>query len=227
MMAYFVIGLFLLACALLLWVFPETSILNYGYAEMNGFFNLVPFIFVFFVPAIAMRSFAEERKEGTYVLLATRPLTDWQIIGAKYAACLSLISIALLPTFIYYYSILQLGMPKGNVDGGAVTGSYLGLLFLASVFTSIGIFSSSLTKNQVIAFALAVFICFFSFFGWRSLSVLLENSSWSSFVERLGIHFHFESMSRGVIDTRDVMYFLSFNLLFLGLTRWIIGRRNW
>lgn len=227
LMAYITIGVFLLACTLLLWFFPDTSILDYGYAEMNGFFSLVPFLFVFLIPAITMRSFAEERKEGTYVLLATRPLSDWQIIGGKYLASLALVIFALLPTLVYYYSIYQLGLPKGNIDTGAVLGSYIGLFLLGSVFAAIGIFASSVTKNQVIAFAIAVFLCFLAFSGLESTSKLFELDKIGTVLINLGIAEHYQSISRGVLDTRDLVYFVSFSLLFLELTKLAIGGRKW
>ena len=227
LMAYITIGVFLLACALLLWFFPETSILDYGYAELNGFFSLVPFLFIFLISAITMRSFAEERKEGTYVLLATRPLSDLQIITAKYLACIVLLLFALIPTLVYYYSIYQLGFPKGNIDSGAVLGSYLGLFLLGNAFASIGIFASSITKNQVVAFAVAVFLCFFAYSGFDSLSKLFEFQQLESILIGLGINEHYQSISRGVLDTRDLVYFLTFVLLFLGLTKLVIGGRKW
>ncbi|MDQ7949295.1 MAG: gliding motility-associated ABC transporter permease subunit GldF [Pedobacter sp.] len=227
LMGYITIGIFLLACALLLWFFPDTSILDYGYAELNGFFSLVPFLFIFLIPAITMRSFAEERREGTYVLLATKPLTPLQIILAKYAACIVLLLFALVPTLVYYYSIYQLGLPKGNVDTGAVIGSYIGLFLLGNAFVAIGIFASSLTKNQVIAFAIAVFICFFAFSGFESLSKLFEYQYFETILLNLGINAHYQSISRGVLDTRDLIYFITFVLVFLGLTQITIGGRKW
>ena len=227
LMAYITIGVFLLACALLLWFFPDTSILDYGYAEMSSFFNLTPFLFIFLVPAITMRSFAEERKEGTYVLLATRPLSDWQIILAKYLACAVLVLFALIPTLVYYYSIYQLGLPKGNIDTGAVIGSYLGLCLLGAAFAAIGIFASSVTNNQVVAFALAVFLCFFAFSGLESMSKLFELDNIGTVLVNLGIAEHYQSISRGVLDTRDLVYFISFIALFLSITRWIVGGRKW
>lgn len=226
-MAYITLGIFLLACGLMFWFFPDTSILDYGYAEMDGFFSLVPYLFMFLISAITMRSFAEERKEGTYVLLATRPLSDWQIILAKYLACLVLVLFALLPTLIYYYSISQLGMPQGNIDTGAVIGSYIGLLLLGSAFTSIGIFASSFTKNQIIAFAVAVFLCFFAYSGFDSLSRVAALNGVESQLVNLGIAAHYQSISRGVLDTRDVIYFITFVALFLGLTKVMIGGRKW
>lgn len=226
-MAYITIGIFLVACSLLLWFFPDTSILDYGYAELNGFFSLVPFLFMFLIPAITMRSFAEERREGTYVLLATKPLTDLQIILAKYFACVVLMLFALVPTLIYYYSIYLLGFPKGNIDTGAVIGSYLGLFLLGNAFTAIGIFTSSFTKNQVIAFAFSVFLCFFSFSGFESLSKIFELEAIGILLIKLGVNEHYQSISRGVLDTRDLVYFISFVCLFLGFTKLILGDRKW
>lgn len=227
LMAYITIGVFLLACALLLWFFPDTSILAYGYAEMNGFFSLVPFLFIFLIPAITMRSFAEERREGTYVLLATKPLSNLQIILAKYLACVVLLLFALVPTLIYYYSIYQLGLPKGNIDSGAVIGSYLGLFLLGNAFISIGIFASSITKNQVIAFAVAVFLCFFAYSGFDSLSKVFELSLLETILVNVGINEHYQSISRGVLDTRDLVYFISFVALFFGFTNLVVGGRKW
>ncbi len=226
-MAYITIGIFLLACGLMFWFFPDTSILDYGYSEMDGFFSLVPYLFMFLISAITMRSFAEERKEGTYVLLATKPLTTWQIIGAKYLACFLLVVFSLLPTLVYYYSISQLGLPKNNIDTGAVIGSYLGLLMLGAAFTSIGVFASSITKNQIIAFAVAVFLCFFAYSGFDSLSKVNGLQVIDSYLINLGIAEHYQAMSRGVVDTRDVVYFLTFVALFLGLTKLTIGGRKW
>jgi ABC-2 type transport system permease protein len=227
LMAYITIGVFLLVSGLLLWFFPDTSILEYGYAELNGFFSLSPFLFMFLVPAITMRSFAEERREGTYVLLASRPLTDWQIILAKYLACLTLVLFALIPTLLYYYSIVQLGMPKGNIDEGAVAGSYIGLILLGAAFAAIGIFASSLTKNQVIAFAIAVFLSFIAYSGFDALGKIFAFGFMEDVFVWLSVNAHFQSMSRGVLDTRDLAYFITFMLLFLGLTKLVIGGRKW
>jgi ABC-2 type transport system permease protein len=227
LMAYITIGIFLLVSGLLLWFFPDTSILEYGYAELTGFFSLVPFLFMFLIPAITMRSFAEERREGTYILLASRPLTDWQIILAKYLACFALVLFALLPTLLYYYSIVQLGMPRGNIDGGAVAGSYIGLFLLGSAFVAIGIFSSSITKNQVIAFAVAVFISFIVYSGFDALGKIFALDIFAGIFAWLSVNEHFQSMSRGVLDTRDLVYFISFVLLFLGMTKLVIGGRKW
>ena len=227
LMAYITIGVFLFAAGLLIWFFPDTSILDYGYAELNGFFSLVPFLFLFLIPAITMRAFAEERREGTYILLASRPLTDWQIIMGKYFACLLIIVFALLPTLVYVYSLYQLGMPKGNLDTGAITGAYIGLLFLGAAFTAIGIYLSSVTKNQVVAFAIAVFLCFIIYSGFDALAKIESLSFLESTFLFLSINEHYASISRGVLDTRDLVYFLSILVLFLGLTRYVLGGRKW
>lgn len=227
LMAYITIGVFLLAAGLLLWFFPDTSILDYGYAEMTGFFSLVPFLFMFLIPAITMRSFAEERREGTYILLATRPLTEWQILLGKYLACLVLVLFALVPTLVYYFSIYQLAMPKGNVDAGAITGSYIGLLFLGAAFTGIGVFCSSLTKNQVVAFAIAVFICFLAYNGFDAMVKMEALKAFEGSFIFLSINEHYQSISRGVLDTRDALYFLSVVALFLFLTHFILEGRRW
>jgi len=226
-MAYITIGVFLLASGLLLWFFPDTSILDYGYAELSAFFSLTPFLFLFLIPAITMRSFAEERREGTFVLLAVRPLKDWQIVWAKYLACLLLVFFALLPSLIYWYSVGQLGLPKGNIDSGAVIGSYIGLLLLAASFTAIGIFTSSLTANQVIAFAIAVFICFMAFSGFDSLAQIFALQEMEGVFTVLSFNEHYQSMSRGVLDTRDLVYFISVVVFFLVVTTWMIGGRKW
>jgi ABC-2 type transport system permease protein len=227
LMAYITIGVFLLAAGLLLWFFPDTSILDYGYAEMTGFFTLAPFLFMLLIPAITMRSFAEERREGTYILLATRPLTEWQILLGKYLACLVLVLFALLPTLVYYISIYQLSMPKGNVDAGGITGSYIGLLFLGAAFTGIGVFCSSITKNQVVAFAIAVFICFLAYNGFDAMAKMDALNALEGAFIFLSINEHYQSISRGVLDTRDAIYFLSVVALFLFLTHFILEGRKW
>lgn len=163
--AYVTIAIFLVVLGLFLWVFPQSSILEYGYASLDSLFGTIPYLFMFLIPAISMRSFSEEKKEGTFELLATKPLTDWQILLGKFFAILLVVLIALLPTLVYYTSVYQLGNPVGNIDTGAVIGSYVGCVLLASVFTAIGVFSSSITKNQIVAFAIAVFLCFFFLTG--------------------------------------------------------------
>lgn len=227
LMAYITIGVFLLACGLLLWFFPDTSILDYGYAELSSFFSLAPFLFLFLIPAVTMRSFAEERREGTYILLATRPITDWQIIFAKYLACFVLLIFALVPTLIYFYTVYHLALPVGNIDTGALIGSYIGLLLLGAAYLSIGIFASSITKNQVVAFALAVFMCFIAYSGFDAMSQIFGLRSLENIFLSLSVNEHYQSISRGVLDTRDLVYFITFVMAFLGLTKLVIGGRKW
>lgn len=226
MVAYITIGVFLLVSGLLLWVFPETSLLDYGYAELNGFFSLVPYLFMFLIPAITMRSFAEERREGTFELLVTKPITIWQIIFAKYLASLILVLFALIPTLIYSYSISNLSFPEGNIDSGAVIGSYVGLFLLGAAFTSIGIFSSALTKNQVIAFIVCAGLCAFTFLGFDYTSQILALQNFETLIINLGINQHYISISRGVLDTRDLLYFITFSMLFLLITKLAMGGKR-
>lgn len=227
LIAYITIIIFLAVLSLFLWVFPDSSIFEYGYASLESLFNITPFLFMFLIPALTMRSLAEEKKEGTFELLAAKPLTDWDIVLGKYFATLAIILLALLPTTVYYYTVYNLGTSLGNIDSGAVAGSYIGLFLLGGAFTAIGIFCSSLTKNQIIAFAIAVFLCFFTFSGFDSISsiILLQKADW--LLISLGINEHYQSMSRGVLDTRDLVYFLSFIALFLLITKTILGSRKW
>ena len=227
MAAYITIGVFLLVAGLFLWVFPESSILEYGYAGLDSLFYIAPYLFTFLIPAVTMRSLAEEKKEGTFELLATKPLTDWQIILGKYLASLLIVFIALMPTLIYYFTVYELGVEKGNVDTGAVIGSYIGLILLAGAFTSIGIFASSITRNQIVAFTIAVFLCFFAFSGFDSISQLLSLQSIDTYIMAMGINEHYLSISRGVLDTRDLVYFLSFIAVFLVITKTVLGGRKW
>lgn len=227
LVAYIAIGVFLVMTGLFLWVFPESSILDNGYATLDTLFAVVPYLFMFLIPAITMCSLAEERKDGTFELLATRPLSDFQIIGGKFVACLSVIVFTLMLTIIYYFTVRTLSVPSGEVDSGAIAGSYIGLVLLAASFISIGIFASSVSKNQIVSFSLAVFLCFFSFSGFDSLSTLISLQAVDAFVSSLGISEHYQSLGRGVIDSRDVLYFLSFSALFLTLTKAVLGGRKW
>jgi ABC-2 type transport system permease protein len=227
LVAYIIIGIFLLVMSLFLWVFPESSILEYGYAGLDALFNTAPYIFMFMIPALTMRSLSEERKEGTFELLATRPLTDWQIVSGKFLACLVIVLFALLPTLVYYFTVSELGVNAGNIDTGAVIGSYIGLFLLGGAFVAMGIFASSVTKNQIIAFAIGVFLCFFIFAAFDSLSQLLSLQHVDAFISSLGINEHYQSISRGVLDTRDLIYFLSVIGVFLVLTKTVLGGRKW
>lgn len=217
--AYIVIGIFLLVMGLFIWVFPDYSVLDYCYATLEQLFSMAPWIFVFLVPAITMRSIAEETQTGTIEFLLTKPVPVAQIVIGKYLACLCLILFALLPTLLYYYTVYDLGSPRGNLDSGAVWGSYLGLLLLAAVYTAIGLFSSSLSNNQIVAFIIAAFLCFFCHWGFFYLSKMpVFLGSWDSLVQALGVEAHYSSISRGVVDSRDIIYFMSMVVLFLGLT---------
>lgn len=228
LIGYIVIGVFLVLMGLVLFVFPDTSLLNYRYASLDQLFQMAPNIFTFLIPALTMRSFAEEKQEGTIEFLATKPLSDLQIILGKYLANLLLVVFALLPTLLYYYTVYKLGSPEGNLDSGATIGSYFGLVFLAAVFVAIGIFSSSLTNNQIVAFVLAAFLCFLVHWGFyyiSNLPVFFGKSD--DVVQQLGLEFHYNSISRGIVDSRDVIYFLSVIGLFIMLTVLNLERRKW
>lgn len=220
------ITVFLLLTSLFLWVFPQ-NVLELGYAELAPLFTLAPWVFLFLLPAVTMRSFSEERRTGTIELLLTKPLTEMQVVLGKYAAALALLVLALLPTLIYYWSIGQLAMPKGNVDSGAVWGSYIGLLMLGGCFAAIGLFASSITDNQIVAFLLAVFLCFFLFTGFDFLASYQAVGALEGPLKALGIQEHYVSMSRGVIDLRDVVYFGGVITIFLLLTRTALQSRTW
>ena len=213
---YIVIIIFLLVNSLFMWVFEgPMNIPDGGYATLEPLFELAPWVFLMLIPAITMRSFAEERRTGTLDLLLTRPLTEFQIIMAKYLASIVLILLALIPTLVYYYSVILLGSPVGNIDTGGTWGSYLGLLFLACGYAAIGIFCSSLTDNLVIAFLLSALICLFICYGFEQTGTLFTMGRAGNILLSLGIMEHYKSMSRGVIDTRDVIYFLALILIFI------------
>jgi ABC-2 type transport system permease protein len=224
LVAYVTIGVFLLVLGLFLWVFPDSSILDYGYAGLESLFSTAPYLFMFLIPAITMRSLAEERKEGTFELLFTRPLKDWEIVLGKYFACLLIVLFALLPTLVYYFSVSTLGTPQGNIDSGAVIGSYIGLFLLGAAFAAIGLFASSITKNQIIAFTVAVFLCFFFYSGFDSLSQLLSLQELG--LQSLGITQHYQSVSRGVLDTRDLVYFILLAGIFTWLTLFVLIKQR-
>jgi ABC-2 type transport system permease protein len=225
---YIVIILFLLINSLFMWVFSgNMNLLEGGHATMDTLFLIAPWVFLMLIPAITMRSFADEKRNGTLDLLLTRPLSEMQIILAKYAAALVLVLLALLPTLVFYFSIIFLGNPTGNLDKGGTWGSYLGLLFLAATYTSIGLFCSSLTDNLIIAFLLAAFLCLTICYGFEQTGTLLSNDPAGSLFVYFGMIEHYRSMSRGVIDTRDVVYFLAVICIFLILTKYRLnGNKN-
>ena len=214
---YLVIAVFLIVNGLFLWVFDgEYNILNTGFADMTPFFTLAPWILIFLIPAVTMRSFSDEKKQGTLELLLTKPLSIWQIVSGKFFGSLLLIILAIIPTFIYVWVIYGLGLPEGNIDMGSTIGSYFGLLFLIAGYSAIGIFTSTLSENQIVAFIVSVFLCFFFYFGFESVATIIP--SLQSLISSIGMQDHFKSMSRGVIDTRDVIYFMSVTVLFLSFT---------
>ncbi len=228
LIGYIVIGVFLVVLGLVLFVFPDTSILAYNYATLGPLFEMAPVIFLFLIPAVTMRSLAEENQAGTIELLATRPLSDLEIVLGKFLACLLLVVFALLPTLLYYYTVYQLGYPKGNLDSGAILGSYIGLFLLAAAFVAIGIFASALTRNQITAFILATFLCFFLYYGFFYLSKLpVFVGRVDDIIQMFGIDYHYNSISRGLIDSRDVLYFFSVIALFVMLTVLALESRKW
>ncbi|MBP8040552.1 MAG: gliding motility-associated ABC transporter permease subunit GldF [Bacteroidales bacterium] len=228
LIGYIVIVVFLLINSLFLWVFNnDLNILNFGYAALDGLFMVAPFVFLFLIPAITMRSFADEKKSGTMELLLTKPLSDLQIISAKYFAGLLLVLFSLLPTLLFFISVYWLGFPVGNMDIGATWGSYIGLLLLGAAFVAIGIFCSSLTDKQVLAFVLSVFLCGFFYVGFDFIYSFDLFGKIDLFIKSLGMNAHYISLSRGVVDTRDIIYFLSIIVLFVLLTKISVEKRKW
>ncbi len=227
LIAYVVIIVFLLVIGLFTWVFAEGNVLTQGYSNLDILFFMAPWVFIFLISAITMRSFSEEIKQGTFEILSTKPITDLEIIMGKFFAAVVLVIFAILPTLLYFYSIYQLGLPKGNIDVGATWGSYIGLVLLGGSYCAIGLFASSITPNQIVAFILSMFLCFFIYVGFQQLSSLSLFGSWDSFVQSLGIQYHYDSISRGVVDTRDLTYFISLMSVFLGLTYLVLGSRKW
>ena len=228
LIAYIVVAVFLVMTGLFMWVFNETSILNYNYASLDQLFALAPMIFLFLIPAVTMRSFAEENQRGTIEFLATKPLSDADIVLGKYFANFTLVALSLLPTLLYYYSVHQLGSPIGNLDSGGILGSYIGLLFLAGAFVAIGMWTSSITSNQIVAFILGSFFCFIFHWSFDFLSDLnIFDGGADSFIAKMGIAHHYDSISRGVLDSRDVIYFVSIIFVFIMATLTSLNKRKW
>ncbi|WP_114784853.1 gliding motility-associated ABC transporter permease subunit GldF [Botryobacter ruber] len=227
LIAYIVIAVFLVAIGMFMWVFPESNVLDYGFADMQTLFNMAPWLFLFLIPAITMRTFAEEKREGTIELLLTKPITDMQLILGKFFAALLLALFALIPTLLYYYTVYELGNPAGNVDSAAVVGSYLGLVFLAGVFCAIGVFASSVSDNQIISFVMAVFLCYIIYTGFDLIATLPMWGKYSYQVSQLGIAYHYSAISKGLIDSRDVLYFISVITIMLLSTQLVLKSRKW
>ncbi len=222
LIAYVVIGVFLIGIGLLMWVFPETNVLDYGYASMETLFSLGPYVFMFLIPAITMKSFAEEKRNGTIELLYTLPFREVEIVIGKFFAGYVLVIVALIPTWVYYFTLSYLGNPVGNIDTAAVAGSYVGMILLAGIFTSIGVLASALTGNQIVSFILAAFLCFAFYTGFDSISSINIWSEFSYYLRQIGILSHYEVLSKGLVDLGDVIYFLSMIVFILYLTRDIL-----
>lgn len=225
---YLAVILFLLACGLILWWAPQNNILAFGYASLDKYFELAPWLLMFLIPAVTMRAFPDEFRSGTIEWLSTKPLTVYQIILGKYFATLVLVGFALLPTLVYVYSVNELSAIKNNLDSGGIAGSYIGLCFMAATFAAIGMFCSSLTSNQIVGFLVALFGCFILYTGFDALSRIPSFSGGPDYyLGLLGLSFHYNSISRGIIDTRDICYFLSVIVLFITLTRLSLNSRTW
>ena len=217
--AYIVIGIFLLLNGLLLWVIPgEYNVLDNGYANVDGLFYLAPWLFLLLCPAVTMRFFAEEKQTGTWELLVTKPVSKAGIVLGKFLAGWILVIISLLPTVIYYFTVYYIAEPLGNIDSGQFWGSFIGLIFLSGIYTAIGTFASSLTNNQIVSFVIAVVLSFFLFYGFDVAASLINSAEVIDFLGNLGINFHYKSMSRGVIDSRDIAYFIVVSTIFIVLT---------
>ncbi len=224
---YIVIAVFLIANSLFLWVFPgEYNVLDSGYANLDTFFFMAPWIFLFLVPAVTMRLFSDEKRTGTIEILYTGPMSNLQIIFAKYVAGISLVIFSLLPALLFFISVGILGKPMWNIDTGAFWGSFLGLFFLASVYVAVGIFASALTENQIIAFLSAMLISFFFYIGFEAVSNLDLWGNSRLFIDNLGISSHYKSMSRGVLDTSDIVYFFTISALFIVSAKYVLERRK-
>jgi gliding motility-associated transport system permease protein len=214
---YIAIVLFLLVNGLFLFVLKDSNLFDFGYATLDQFFELAPWVLLFLIPAITMRSLSDEFKTGTFELLQTRPLTKWQVIGGKYLSVLVVLIFVIVPTFIYILTIQNLS--AGGIDAGGIAGSYVGLFLLAAVFAAIGLCCSSFTNNAVVAFLVSAFACLILYFGFNAVSKLpVFQGKADYFIEMIGIDFHYRSVSRGLLDSRDVIYFASLIFLFLLIT---------
>jgi len=227
LIAYIVISVFLISIGLFMWVFADTSVLDYNFATLDQLFSIAPLVFLFLIPAITMRSFAEEKAKGTIEFLYTKPLTNWDVVIGKFIANFTLVIFALLPTLIYYYSVYQLGSPIGNLDSGAIVGSYIGLFFLSGAFVAIGMFASTLTENQIVAFILGAFLCFFFHWAFTYIARMpIFTTTFDLFIQKLGINYHYTNISKGLVDTRDLVYFISVICVFLYATITVMENRK-
>jgi ABC-2 type transport system permease protein len=219
---------FLLIIGLVMWVIPgDLNVLDSGYATLDSLFSIAPWVFLFLVPAVTMRTFSEEKRSGTIELILTRPISDTQMVLGKFFASVVLVLIILIPALLFYLSVYLLGNPVGNIDTGGTWGSFIGLFFLASAYAAVGIFTSSLTDNQIVSFILSMLLCFLLYTGLESLALLDAFSGVKYFLVSSSISEHYSSMSRGVIDIRDVVYFVALSSLFIIFTRTKLESRKW
>lgn len=227
LIAYLVIFVFLILNTLFLWIFPgEYNILDNGFSSLENFFILAPWVFLFLIPAVTMRSFSEELKNGTFELLATKPLTDAHIVLAKFFSTIFIVILATIPSLIYFYTIYQLGLEVGNIDVGGTIGSYIGLLCLTAGYSSLGILCSSLTSNQIVSFITSVFLCFIFYIGFDSIAGIFDAKT-AFFIEQFGINAHYTSLSRGLIDVKDLIYFVALNTIILSTCILKLQSRKW
>jgi ABC-2 type transport system permease protein len=227
LIGYISIGVFLVLTGMFMWILPNYNIFDFGFATLDQLFTIGPFVFLFLIPAITMRTFAEEQKTGTIEIISTKPVTDFQIVFGKYLAGLVLVIFSLLPTLLYFYTVSDLAFPKGNVDTGAAWGSYIGLLFIGGAYLAIGLFASSVTDNQIVSFILGMFLCFFFFQLLDFLKDISFLTSFNSIFDALSLQSHYLSISKGVLDTRDLVYFVTFIGIFLFSTKTVIQSRKW
>jgi ABC-2 type transport system permease protein len=225
--AYIVMIVFLVITGLLMWVMGGNTVFDLGVASMAVMFSIAPYVFIFLVSAVTMRSFSEEKRLGTLETLSTRPVSDLSVILGKYFANVTLVIFALLPTLLYYYSISELGNPQGNIDTGAMWGSYFGLILLGAAYTSMGIFASVITENQIVALILSMLLCLVSYELLGMLGDIKALAALGKGIDWFGLDYHYYSLSRGVLDTRDVVYFISFSGLFIWLTKLVYESRKW
>jgi ABC-2 type transport system permease protein len=226
LIAYLVIGVFLTGIGLYVWVFSP-NIFEVEEADLSLVFQVTPYVFMFLIPAVTMRTFSEELKEGTLELLLTKPLSEWQLVIGKYLASVTLVLVALLPTLIYFYSVYQLGNPVGNIDVARAVGSYIGLILLAFAFTSIGVWTSTFTENQIVAFIISLFLALMLYEGLQYLGNLLPDGYLGFFIGEMSLANHYNSLSIGVLDTRNIIFLVSVSVLFLALTRMKLLVRKW
>jgi ABC-2 type transport system permease protein len=224
LIAYIVMAVFLTTVGLIVWVFPDSGILDYGYADLSSFFRLAPYVLLFLIPAITMRSLAEESRNGTLELLLTKPLHNRDLILGKFFANWFLVLITLLPTLLYYFSVYKLGNPEGNVDSAAVFGSYIGLLLFSGVVVAMGIWASSVNDNQIVAFILGVFLAFIWYIGFGSVSALFGTGFVAQLLSWAALDEQYRALGKGLIDSRNIIYLLSLILFFLCLTYWQVEK---